>query len=62
MGEGRGLPMVRIVFKAAARFLGRMRGRRLAVLVAISFGLVLFAFIGVPWLVSTVGLESLHAH
>ncbi len=54
--------MVRIVFKAAARFLGRMRGRRLAVLVAISFGLVLFAFIGVPGLVSTVGLESLHAH
>jgi len=54
--------MVRIVFKAAVRFLGRMRGRRLAVLVTIGFGLVLFAFIGVPWLVSTVGLESLHAH
>jgi cytochrome c-type biogenesis protein CcsB len=36
------------------------RGRRLAALVVIGFGVVLFTFIGVPWLVRTVRLESLH--
>ena len=36
------------------------RGRRLAILVIVGFGLVLFTFIGVPWLVRTVRLESLH--
>ncbi len=40
--------------------LRRWRGRRLAVLVVIGFGLVLFTFVGVPWLVRTVRLESLH--
>jgi cytochrome c-type biogenesis protein CcsB len=38
----------------------RWRGRRLAVLVLTGFGLVLFSFVGVPWLVRTVRLESLH--
>jgi cytochrome c-type biogenesis protein CcsB len=42
------------------RPLRRWRGRRLAVLVIVGFGLVLFTFIGVPWLVRTVRLESLH--
>ncbi len=36
------------------------RGRRLASLVVAGFGVVLFTFIGVPWLVRTVRLESLH--
>ena len=36
------------------------RGRRMAVLVLIGFGLVMFTFIGVPWLVRLVRLESLH--
>lgn len=36
------------------------RGRRLAALTVIGFGVVLFTFIGVPWLVRTVRLESLH--
>jgi cytochrome c-type biogenesis protein CcsB len=36
------------------------RGRRLASLVAAGFGVVLFTFVGVPWLVRTVRLESLH--
>ncbi|MBN1221592.1 MAG: cytochrome c biogenesis protein CcsA [Anaerolineae bacterium] len=36
------------------------RGRRLAALVVAGFGLVLFTFIGVPWLVRTIRLESLH--
>jgi cytochrome c-type biogenesis protein CcsB len=36
------------------------RGRRLAGLVVAGFGIVLFTFIGVPWLVRTVRLESLH--
>ncbi|MBN1813900.1 MAG: cytochrome c biogenesis protein CcsA [Anaerolineae bacterium] len=40
--------------------LRRWRGRRLAVLAVIGFGVVLFTFIGVPWLVRTVRLESLH--
>jgi len=42
------------------RPLRRWRGRRLAGLVVAGFGLVLFTFIGVPWLVRTVRLESLH--
>jgi cytochrome c-type biogenesis protein CcsB len=36
------------------------RGRRLAGLVVVGFGVVLFTFIGVPWLVRVVRLESLH--
>ncbi len=36
------------------------RGRRLASLVVVGFGVVLFTFVGVPWLVRTVRLESLH--
>jgi ABC-type transport system involved in cytochrome c biogenesis permease subunit len=36
------------------------RGRRLAGLVVVGFGFVIFTFIGVPWLVRTVRLESLH--
>jgi cytochrome c-type biogenesis protein CcsB len=42
------------------RPLRRWRGRRLAVLVVTGFGFVLFTFAGVPWLVRTVRLESLH--
>jgi ABC-type transport system involved in cytochrome c biogenesis permease subunit len=42
------------------RPLRRWRGRRLAVLVVMGFGVVLFTFMGVPWLVRTVRLESLH--
>jgi len=42
------------------RPLRRWRGRRLAVLAVAGFGIVLFTFIGVPWLVRTVRLESLH--
>lgn len=42
------------------RPLRRWRGQRLAVLVVVGFGVVLFTFIGVPWLVRTVRLESLH--
>ena len=42
------------------RPLRRWRGRRLAVLVVAGFGVVLFTFAGVPWLVRTVRLESLH--
>jgi len=42
------------------RPLRRWRGRPLAVLVVVGFGLVLFTFAGVPWLVRTVRLESLH--
>jgi cytochrome c-type biogenesis protein CcsB len=43
--------------------LGRLRkwrGKRLAGLVIVGFGLILFTFLGVPWLVRTVRLESLH--
>jgi cytochrome c-type biogenesis protein CcsB len=40
--------------------LPRWRGRRLAVLVVAGFGVVLFTFVGVPWLVRSVRLESLH--
>lgn len=36
------------------------RGRRLAWLVVAGFGVVIFTFIGVPWLVRTIRLESLH--
>jgi cytochrome c-type biogenesis protein CcsB len=36
------------------------RGRRLAALVVTGLGIVLFTFIGVPWLVRTIRLESLH--
>lgn len=42
------------------RPLRRWRGRRLAVLVVAGFAVVLFTFVGVPWLVRTVRLESLH--
>jgi cytochrome c-type biogenesis protein CcsB len=42
------------------RSLRRWRGQRLAVLGLLGFGLVLFTYIGVPWLVRTVRLESLH--
>ncbi len=38
------------------------RGKRLAWLAIAGFGLVLFTFIGVPWLVRTVRLESLHGY
>lgn len=38
----------------------RWRGRRLAALAVAGFGIVLFTFAGVPWLVRTVRLESLH--
>jgi cytochrome c-type biogenesis protein CcsB len=40
--------------------LPRWRSRRLAALVVAGFGVVLFTFVGVPWLVRTVRLESLH--
>jgi ABC-type transport system involved in cytochrome c biogenesis permease subunit len=40
--------------------LRRWRGHRLAALVVAGFGVVLFTFIGVPWLVRVVRLESLH--
>lgn len=42
------------------RPLRRWRGRRLALLAVAGFGIVLFTFAGVPWLVRTVRLESLH--
>ncbi len=42
------------------RPLPRWRGRRMAVLVVLGFGVVLFTFAGVPWLVRAVRLESLH--
>jgi cytochrome c-type biogenesis protein CcsB len=35
-------------------------GRRLASLALVGFGIVLFTFVGVPWLVRVVRLESLH--
>ena len=44
------------------RALRGWRGRRSAALAVIGFGLVLFTFIGVPWLVRTVRLESLHGY
>jgi cytochrome c-type biogenesis protein CcsB len=42
------------------RALRAWRGRRLAGLVVAGFAVVVFTFIGVPWLVRTVRLESLH--
>jgi ABC-type transport system involved in cytochrome c biogenesis permease subunit len=42
------------------RSLRGWRGRRLAGLVVAGLGVVIFSFIGVPWLVRTVRLESLH--
>ncbi len=42
------------------RALRNWRGRRLAGLIMAGFGVVLFTFIGVPWLVRTVRLQSLH--
>ena len=42
------------------RTLRRWRGRRLAWLVVAGFGVILFAFLGLPWLVRTIRLESLH--
>jgi ABC-type transport system involved in cytochrome c biogenesis permease subunit len=42
------------------RALPRWRGRRLAGLLVIGFAGVVFTFIGVPWLVQQVRLESLH--
>jgi ABC-type transport system involved in cytochrome c biogenesis permease subunit len=43
-----------------ARTLRDWRGRRLATLVIVAFGIVIFTFVGVPWLVRAVRLESLH--
>ena len=40
--------------------LRRWRGPRLAWLTVVGFIVVLFTFVGVPWLVRTVRLESLH--
>jgi cytochrome c-type biogenesis protein CcsB len=42
------------------RPLRRWRGRRRAALAVVGFGVVLFTFAGVPWLVRIVRLESLH--
>ncbi|MEW6718431.1 MAG: cytochrome c biogenesis protein CcsA, partial [Chloroflexota bacterium] len=42
------------------RSLRPWRGGRLAALTILGFGILLFSFIGVPWLVRTVRLESLH--
>jgi ABC-type transport system involved in cytochrome c biogenesis permease subunit len=42
------------------RPLRRWRGGRLAALAVGGFGLVLFTFVGVPWLVRVVRLETLH--
>ncbi len=42
--------------------LPRWRGRRLAVLVLVDFALLVFTFVGVPWLVRLVRLESLHGY
>jgi cytochrome c-type biogenesis protein CcsB len=44
------------------RPLRRWRGRRLAALAVAGLGLVLFTFVGVPWLVRVARLESLHGH
>jgi len=38
----------------------RWRGRRLAALAVAGLGIIFFSFVGVPWLVRTVRLESLH--
>jgi len=42
------------------RALRSWRGRQLAGLIIIGFVVILFTFIGVPWLVRTVRLDSLH--
>lgn len=42
------------------RPLPHWRGRRLAVLLVLGFAGVMFTFVGVPWLVQQVRLESLH--
>jgi cytochrome c-type biogenesis protein CcsB len=42
------------------RTLRNWRDRRLAWLAVSGFGVIVFTFIGVPWLVRTVRLESLH--
>ena len=42
------------------RPLRRWRAKRLALMIVVGFGMVLFTFEGVPWLVRTVRLESLH--
>ena len=44
------------------RPLRRWRGKRSAWLVVAGFGLVLFTFVGVPWLVRIVRLETLHGY
>jgi cytochrome c-type biogenesis protein CcsB len=43
-----------------SRELRGWRGRRLAWLVLAGFGIVLFAFAGLPWLLQTVRMTSLH--
>jgi cytochrome c-type biogenesis protein CcsB len=48
------------LFALHIQMLRNWRGRRLAWLVVIGFGVVIFTYIGVPWLVRTVRLESLH--
>jgi ABC-type transport system involved in cytochrome c biogenesis permease subunit len=42
------------------RPLRRWRSQRMALLVVVGFGLILFTFAGLPWLVRAVHLESLH--
>ena len=42
------------------RPLPRWRGHRMAVLLLVGFGILMVTFIGVPWLVRLVRLESLH--
>jgi ABC-type transport system involved in cytochrome c biogenesis permease subunit len=42
------------------RPLPRWRGRRMAILLLVGFAAVMFTFVGVPWLVRLVRLESLH--
>jgi cytochrome c-type biogenesis protein CcsB len=42
------------------RTLCKWRGRRLAWLTVVGFGVILFAFLGLPWLVRHIRLESLH--
>ena len=42
------------------RPLRRWRGRRMAGLVLVGLGVVMFTFIGVPWLVRLVRVETLH--
>jgi cytochrome c-type biogenesis protein CcsB len=42
------------------RPLPRWRGRRMGILLVVGFCIVVFTFIGVPWLVRVVRLESLH--